>query len=78
MDRYLHCAIGPLISLHTRHTSTHKLCKHTHTHRLGYAPRQMTGLDLQALIPPPYGQLHQGFMKVGFYNTPDAAPFTPH
>ncbi|GBF95600.1 hypothetical protein Rsub_08582 [Raphidocelis subcapitata] len=30
---------------------------------LGYAPRAMFGLELASLIPPPYGQLHPGFLK---------------
>lgn len=32
---------------------------------LGYAPRTLTdGMNMSALLPPPYAQIHSGFMKV--------------
>jgi hypothetical protein len=31
---------------------------------LGFSARQVASMDLASLIPPPYSQMHAGFMKV--------------
>ena len=31
---------------------------------LGYGARQLAAMELAAVVPPPYSQLHAGFMKV--------------
>lgn len=36
---------------------------------LGIPAKQLTSLDLQAIVPPPYAQLHTGFLKVGLGST---------
>jgi hypothetical protein len=32
---------------------------------LGCSARHVASMDLAAIIPPPYSQMHAGFMKVG-------------
>jgi len=31
---------------------------------LGYTAKQLAAMDLQSVVPPPYSQMHAGFMKV--------------
>lgn len=38
---------------------TSKLCQ-----MLGYSVKTLTNMDLQAILPPPFAQLHVGWMKV--------------
>jgi len=34
---------------------------------LGFSSKQLATMDLQAIVPPPYAQLHTGFLKVCWF-----------